>query len=112
MAAIITTTDAAAEPVRVSRRSKVGLFFGLNFGLLLVMATGLAFGSGGDPGLVPYISTLFALCTAPLLFIKTMRGRAALMVAFLGFYFATFALQDVASLMSDLPTTPRPAGAI
>src|SRR5262249_38229068 len=108
MAAIITTT-VRPPPANAFRRRRLALFFGLNFAMLLVIAVGLAFGPHGATESASYGAALSGFGAWRVLYTPTMRGRAAALPGFLGFHFATSALQAIAALLSSVPLLPRPA---
>ncbi|GEM_PF-6845296 len=54
-----------------------------------------------------YVALLSLICTSPLLFATSYRGRASLLIVFMAYYFATFGLGDLVNLFSpSLYTSP------
>ena len=60
-------------------------------------------------GAAAYVALLSFICTLPLLFATSYRGRASLLIVFLAYYFATFGLGDLVSLFSS-PLVASPYG--
>ncbi len=60
-------------------------------------------------GAAAYVALLSFICTLPLLFATSYRGRASLLIVFLAYYFATFGLSDLVSLFSS-PLGASPYG--
>ncbi len=98
--------------MRNHARRKYRLFFIVNAIVILLTSVALATNPYADLGAGIYVMLLFLICTLPSFFIKTYRGKASLLLMFLVFYFATFALQDLANLIAYEPPPPRPSNAL
>jgi hypothetical protein len=72
-----------------------------------VIAGCIAFATFTNPhanaGTAIYVVLLSLVCTLPLLFATSYRGRASLLIVFLSYYFMTFGLGDLVRLFSYQP---------
>ena len=59
-----------------------------------------------------YVALLSLVCTLPLLFATSYRGRASLLIVFLSYYFATFGLSDLVQLFSYHPDSTSAGAAM
>lgn len=76
---------------------------------ILLAAMGGAVGRDASVGIGVYVCLLFALCSAPLLVLKRLNGRYALLSIFMGLYFVFFGALDLQHLLlgSDTPEMAR-----
>jgi len=102
--------DAAPAPApgatstdKSRTRRKYLLFLAVNFAMLALILLALATNKHADWRTGLYVETLFLICTLPLIFVSSYRGRASLLIIFLAYYFATFALKDLSDLLSGKP---------
>lgn len=80
---------------------KYRLFFVVNLLLILLVTAALLTNRYANISTGMYVVSLFIICTAPLLFIRSYKGRSSLLLIFLAYYFATFALKDLTELYSN-----------
>jgi len=112
-AATSTLTPASAQllpAAQAPRRRRVGLFLLFNGVITLGVLSAFAVNTDAPAGLAAYVWLMGLLCSAPLLFMKSLRGRAALLFIFQGIFFAFFALGDWVALIAGV-TGKRPADA-
>lgn len=108
-----TTPDriTTASP-RSRARRKYGLFLTINVMTVLLIVIVSATNPYADLGTGIYVAILMLICTAPALFITTYRGRASLMLMFLAYYFASYALLDLSHLIAYSPVPPRSSNSL
>jgi hypothetical protein len=83
-------------------RNRILLFAVVNVALDLSLAIrGPA--NGSELGRVLYTAVLFALCSAPLMLLKSFNGRHILLMIFMCFYFMDFGGLDVQSMLTGFP---------
>lgn len=87
------------EVMQMSSSGKGVLFIWVNLFVLFVVVTAMALHHDAQIGQVVYIIVLSMICTLPLIFMKTYRGTLFLMIIFLAYYFASFALKDIIDLL-------------
>lgn len=75
------------------------LFIWVNLLVFFVLATAMALNHDAQIGQVVYVIVLSMICTSPLIFMKSYRGTLFLMMIFLAYYFASFALKDITDLL-------------
>lgn len=93
---------SSAPAVTVTQMSSSGkgvLFIWVNLLVLFVVMTAMALNHDAQIGQVVYIIVLSMICTLPLIFMKAYRGTLFLMMIFLAYYFASFALKDISDLL-------------
>jgi hypothetical protein len=76
-----------------------------NLAFLLIALIACASGGSADPRLI-YLLLLFALCSAPVLFLDGLNGRYALLAIFFLLYFIMFGLSDVFALLQPVHAGP------
>ncbi|MEM7251592.1 MAG: hypothetical protein AAF493_09240 [Pseudomonadota bacterium] len=86
-----------SAPVGTSSRRTLVIWFVVVNVMVWVLAASGALRIGALSA-APYIVALTVICTMPLLITSSIRGRYALLFAYLGFYFLTFGLGDLANL--------------
>jgi hypothetical protein len=79
-------------------RNRTTVYLVLNIGLALAVL-GAAVLENAPIGRAIYASALFALCSAPLLFLKSLNNRYVLLAFFMAPYFLYFGALDVVSLL-------------
>lgn len=94
---------ARPGPARSSRRRKFRVFLVFNAAVVGAVAVATVANPYADAGTAAYVATLSLVCTAPLPFIRSYRGRGSLLVMFLAYYFASFGLGDLVRLLSFQP---------
>ncbi len=97
-------------PQSVQRPRTLWPVFALfNAAMVSALAVGLGIHSNVSVGLAAYVMVLAFCCSLPLVVTSSMRGRQALQLAFLAFFFGTFALQDLSVILTgaDAPSAPR-----
>jgi hypothetical protein len=101
--------ESGAAPEEKRRRR--GLYIVSNALMVMVVAIAFAMNDNAEFGLGMYIVGLFSICTSPLLFLSSFRGKELLVLLFLAVYFDAFCLQDLAGLFSNGPSLsyPRPS---
>lgn len=85
-------------------RRRHWLFLVLNSSILILVLTGVLTNEFAETGAAVYVSALFLICTAPLIFVSSYRGQASLLLIFLAYYFGTFGLKDLSDLLAYEPT--------
>lgn len=75
----------------------------MNLPVIFLTGMGLTSNQHAHAGDALFIVTLLALCTLPLLFIKSYRGKYSLMIVFLAYYFGAFGARDLVLLLSGKP---------
>jgi hypothetical protein len=85
------------SPPREKR--KITAFVMVNVLLALGAIAGFAFNPDVEGGLAAYVLLLGVACAAPLLAVKSFRGRATLLFIFQGLFFVFFGLSDWVGLM-------------
>ena len=103
-----TTIHSVSAPAHNRARRKYRLFFSVNAIVFLLIFIGSTMNPYADLSTGIYVMILFLICTSPSLFITNYRGKASLMLMYLMFYFATFALLDLSNLLAYKPLPPRP----
>jgi hypothetical protein len=89
---------------RASRRLNTRRLFVLINLLVFTVTVVAAFGNEyAEAGDVLYIIVLCLLCTFPILFVRSYRGKQSLMLIFLAYYFGVFGLQEISNLLSGEP---------
>jgi hypothetical protein len=88
---------------RLQRKYRV--FFITNGIILSCIALAVLTNPHANSGAAAYVALLSLVCTIPLLFATSYRGRGSLMIMFLAYYFATFGLSDLVGLFAYHPTT-------
>ncbi|HKT73917.1 MAG TPA: hypothetical protein VJQ47_13580 [Steroidobacteraceae bacterium] len=81
-------------------RTTIYLLVNIAFMLGVAVATAVQ-GSGGTSLL--YLIALFGLCSAPLLSLRSLNGRYALLAVFMAFYFLFFGMMDFLAVLSGAP---------
>jgi len=71
--------------------------------VVVALTTGLLANPHAQPGNLLYIMALSLICTLPLAFITSYRGKQSLLIVYLAYYFASFALQDIFNLLDGQP---------
>lgn len=79
-------------------RYRSRIYVGVNAAVLFVCCVGTMTG-GGSFGTAAYVSSLFAVCSAPVLFLDAFNGRYSLLAIFTGLYFVFFGQLDLMSLL-------------
>ncbi len=85
---------------RGTQRRRTGFFLLFNGIVTLGILCAFAFNPDARAGLAAYVWLLGLLCSAPLLFMKSLQGRVTLLFIFQGIFFALFALADWVSLIA------------
>lgn len=94
---------AGPEPARGRGQSKRILFFIVNLLILALAGTALTTNEHAHIGDALFVILLAILCTLPLLFISSYRGKYSLMIVFLAYYFGSFGAKDLVTLISNEP---------
>jgi hypothetical protein len=95
----------------MSVMSNITTFFLTNLGFAVLLAFGLVVDSSRDVHPL-YLILLFALCTTPIISIKQLNDRYALLAIFSAVFFMFYGFLDIASLFSNSPGPPAAAGVI
>jgi hypothetical protein len=66
---------------------------------VLLAALGGSMAHDAEPGLLIYVSVLFAICSAPVLLLRHLSDRYALLAIFMALYFLFFGALDLATLL-------------
>lgn len=96
--ALLTDPAAAASPPRTRR-----LFYLSNLLFAMAVSFAVVTNERATPEDGLFLIALCLLCTLPLLSAVSYRGKHSLMLVFLAYYFASFALKDFSSLISGEP---------
>jgi hypothetical protein len=85
-------------------RHRAALYAILNLSVLLASIVG-SMAHDTEFGLVMYVCALFAICATPLLLLRTLNDRYALLGIFMGLYFLQFGALDLQHLLlgTDVP---------
>jgi hypothetical protein len=94
---------------RSPQRRKRKVFLIVNVTMLLLVMAALATNQHATFGSSMYISMLFFVCSSPLIFFKSFRGKASILICYLAYYFASFASQDIVGLFAS-ETMPARSG--
>jgi hypothetical protein len=97
-----------AASARGPQHRRAGLFAVVNALTTGGAFLGLMLHSNAQAGLFAYVALLGLACSAPLLFIRSLHGRGALLLAFQGIFFALFGLADWAALMTGAAPARAP----
>ncbi len=101
------SSHTATAPARNRTRRKYWLFLSINIIVILLIGIASITNPYANLGTSIYVILLLIICTSPALFITTYRGRATLMLMFLAYYFASYALQDFSRLIAYSPIPLR-----
>ena len=100
-------SDRSSPSLRQHRRKRLQrkhrIFLTVNGAILLCATTALVINRSASLNAAIYVVLLSLVCTLPLLFATSYRGKASLMILFLGYYFASFGLQDLVDLFGLRP---------
>lgn len=96
-----TRRDTSTDKPKARR--KYLLFLIVNLAMLTLIVIALASNKQAEWRTGLYVEILFFICTLPLIFATSYRGKASLLLVFLAYYFATFALKDLSDLFSGIP---------
>jgi len=80
--------------------SKLIAFCALNLVFAATVIVGAAM-NGGDTSKLAYVALMFAICTSPLPFIRSLNGPVAILTVATTLYFAEFALLDTVRMFSS-----------
>lgn len=94
-------TATTTPPDKTAR--KRALFHAINIPVLLLVGIAMTMNRHAAFGDALFIVALCAICTLPLLFITSYRGKYSLMLVFLAYYFGTFCTKDLLMLVSGKP---------
>lgn len=95
-----TSSVSNTTTTQSGQLTKTGLFIVVNVIVMIMVGTAMVFnGDGARIGNGAYIITLAMICTSPLIFMKSYRGKHSLMMVFLAYYFGSFALKDITDLL-------------
>lgn len=96
----ISNTATNTTTTQSCQLTKAGLFIWVNVIVMIMVGTAMVFnGDVARIGNGVYIIVLAMICTSPLLVMKSYRGKHFIMMVFLAYYFASFALKDMADLL-------------
>jgi hypothetical protein len=99
----LASPHSTAPPVPL----RWGVYLALNLLCCAILLVGGAMAGGA--GRAAYVLPLFALCSAPLLFIRQVNDRYALLSVLMGAYFMLFGLADLAAALSrSIANAPSP----
>lgn len=94
---------AATAPVQNHGQRKRILFLVANFVVIALAGTALTTNEHAHFGDAVFVILLALLCTLPLLYIRSYRGKYSLMIVFLAYYFGAFGVRDLVTLASNEP---------
>jgi hypothetical protein len=101
----------AIIPVRTQTRRKHRLFLITNALVVLFVIFALATNRHAELHIALYVTILFLICSLPLLFITSYRGRESLLLIFMAYYFGSFGLKDLSNLVAYEPISSAVSGA-
>lgn len=107
----ISTATAIASPPAESARKQT-LFYAINTVLLLLTGVAMTMNRYATFGDALFIVALGLVCTLPLLYIRSFRGKYSLMLVFLAYYFFTFCTKDLLLLVSGQTVSPANSTAL
>lgn len=105
-----STPEIGASSFRIHQKRR--LFYITNTLIILLASTAMLTNKHANPADAFYIVLLGAICTFPLTFIKSYRGKHSLMLIFLAYYFGAFGLKDISDLIGGEPLTGLSPNAI
>lgn len=105
-----SNTPAAAHAVKPAQKQRT--FYAVNGVILLLVGVSIAANQHAEFGTGLFIVTLSLLCTSPLIFATSYRGKHSLMLVFLAYYFGAFAAKDLVTLLSNRPLPDLKAAAV
>ena len=97
-----TAAAAASLPRERSHRKRI-LFYVINIAIVTLVGTAMMTNSHAGMGDGLFVIALTMLCTLPLLFIRSYRGKYSLMIVLLAYYYGSFAAKDLVALASNKP---------
>ncbi len=101
-------------PAQVASKStlKRKLFFSLNALVFVVITVGMVLNPQPRIGDAVYLIILALICTIPVLFISSYRGKQSLLLVFLAYYFGAFGLRDLSNLITGAPSATLEPGTL
>lgn len=85
------------------KKEKRRLFYIVNTLIIILISIAMLTNKHASLRDAIYIVVLGAICTSPLLFITSYRGKYSLMLIFLAYYFGAFGLKDISDLIANKP---------
>lgn len=93
-------TDIINPNSRHNAQQKRKLFYIINLLLFAIVSIGMAINPQPRIGDGVFVILLTIICTSPILFVSSYRGKQSLLLVFLAFYFGAFGLKDISNLLS------------
>ena len=98
-----STTSQEMPTAQTLSRQKRRLFYIINAIIIIAVSGSMITNKFAEFNDALYVILLGFICTLPVLFTTSYRGKQSLMLLFLAFYFSSFGLKDISSFIANEP---------